>query len=256
MSSSPLAPARPLLEETPVSIPAAIADRLASLRHQGAISTEEASARGGRLVATEHGVPGHPDHVALSLLVSGQDLVLDAKVATAATGELLAAYDAMAELCIGRRLGDLAAVTPRAVEAHLRAGDSEPALTLTIEADQPFGVMRKAAERALNSAAKPAGVPAAADLPFAQCGLFEKVRRIEAVLDAYVRPALASDGGGIDLVDLRGDELLVQYHGACGSCSSSVGGTLQFVQDSLANHLAHPLTVQVVGMDEEPPFAV
>ncbi|MCK6491438.1 MAG: NifU family protein, partial [Planctomycetes bacterium] len=130
-------------------------------------------------------------------------------------------------------------------------------LPLTLEADQPFYVLRKAVERTQGAApGQPAGVPAAAGLPFAECGLFEKVRRIEAVLDAYVRPALASDGGGLDLVDLRQDELLVQYHGACGSCSSSVGGTLQFIQDSLANHLSHPLTVQVVGMDEEPPFAV
>lgn len=237
-------------------MPPAIADRLASLRHQGSIGAEEAAARGGRLVATEHGASGHADHLALSLLVSAQDVVLDAKVATGATGELLAAYDAMAELCLGRRLADLAAITPRAVEAHLRGPGPGPVLPLTLEADQPFYVLRKAVERTHPAPAAATGIPAAADLPFAQCGLFEKVRRVEAVLDAYVRPALASDGGGIDLVDLRGDELLVQYHGACGSCSSSVGGTLQFVQDSLANHLAHPLTVQVVGLDDEPPFAV
>lgn len=240
-----------------MTTPTAIADRLASLRHQGSIAAAEATARGGRLVATEHGATGGADHVALSLLVSAQDLVLDAKVATAARGDLLAAYDAMAELCIGRPLAALAAITPRAVEAHLRGAGSEPVLPLTLEADQPFYVLRKAVERTQGAApGQPAGVPAAAGLPFAECGLFEKVRRIEAVLDAYVRPALASDGGGLDLVDLRQDELLVQYHGACGSCSSSVGGTLQFIQDSLANHLSHPLTVQVVGMDEEPPFAV
>ncbi len=242
-----------------MTTPAAIADRLASLRHQGSIAAAEATTRGGRLVATEHGATGGADHVALSLLVSAQDLVLDAKVATAASGDLLAAYDAMAELCIGHRLVDLIAITPRAVEAHLRGAGSEPVLPLTLEADQPFYVLRKAVERtqgATPAPGQPAGVPAAAGLPFADCGLFEKVRRIEAVLDAYVRPALASDGGGLDLVDLRQDELLVQYHGACGSCSSSVGGTLQFIQDSLANHLSHPLTVQVVGMDEEPPFAV
>jgi Fe-S cluster biogenesis protein NfuA len=87
-------------------------------------------------------------------------------------------------------------------------------------------------------------------LPWGDVGLFEKVRRIEAVLDAQVRPALASDGGGIDLVDLKGDELYVQYHGACGSCSSSVGGTLNFIQDSLNNHLGTQLAIKVSGVDE------
>jgi Fe-S cluster biogenesis protein NfuA len=71
------------------------------------------------------------------------------------------------------------------------------------------------------------------------------------VLDQHVRPALASDGGGLDLVDLKNDDLFVQYHGACGSCSSSVGGTLQFITDSLNNHLAAKLAVHVSGMDEE-----
>lgn len=233
----------------------AVAARLAHLRQQGAISADEAAARGGRLVATEHGGTSAADHVALALLVSPQDLVLDAKVATQAQGDLLAAYDVMAELCLGRRLAELGQITPRQVDAHLRAGGDAPAIPLTLEADQPFYVLRKAAERA-QGAAPAAPVPASADLPFAQAGLFEKVRRIEAVLDAYVRPALASDGGGLDLVDLRGDALQVMYHGACGSCSSSVGGTLQFIQDSLANHLGHPIRVEVMSIDEEPPFAV
>jgi Fe-S cluster biogenesis protein NfuA len=89
----------------------------------------------------------------------------------------------------------------------------------------------------------------AVTLPWSEVGLFEKVRRIEAVLDAYVRPALASDGGGIDLIDLTGDELYVQYRGACNSCSSSIGGTLTFIQDSLNSHLATNLTIKVSGAE-------
>ncbi len=82
------------------------------------------------------------------------------------------------------------------------------------------------------------------------------MRPIEEVLDAHVRPALASDCGGIDLVDLKAEELFVQYHGACGSCSSSIGGTLQFIQDSLNNHFGTSLAVRVTGMDEETTFTI
>ena len=71
-----------------------------------------------------------------------------------------------------------------------------------------------------------------------------------------MRPALASDGGGVDLVDLKADDLHVQYQGACGSCSSSVGGTLQFIQDSLNNHLGTRLTVKVASMELESPGLV
>jgi len=154
----------------------------------------------------------------------------------------------MAELCLGRTLADVVQVTPRLVEAHLRGGGSEPAFPFAGDPDQPFYVLRKAAERA--AAPKPAGPSLAAELPWAQCGLFEKVRRIESVLDVHVRPALASDGGGIELVDLRDPILHVQYQGACGSCSSSIGGTLQFITDSLNNHLGTALQVQVTSMEE------
>jgi Fe-S cluster biogenesis protein NfuA len=57
-------------------------------------------------------------------------------------------------------------------------------------------------------------------------------------------------------VDLKGDDLYVQYHGACGSCSSSIGGTLQFITDSLNNYLGTALAVKVTGMDEEGPGIV
>ena len=123
------------------------------------------------------------------------------------------------------------------------------------DADYPFYVLRKAHERFLGAkavadAVTPAGAGTSATLPWSDVGLFEKVRRIEAVLDTQVRPALASDGGGIDLADLKGDDLYVQYHGACGSCSSSVGGTLNFIQDSLNNHLGTQLAIKVSGADE------
>jgi NifU-like protein len=230
----------------------AVADRLAHLAPQGSFAEEEARERGCRLVATEHGAAGAADHIALALLVGADGRVADARYRTPAQGELLAAYDAMAELCVGRAMAEVAAISPRAVEGFLRGGAAgEPALPLAGDADAPFYVLRKAHERWLGATG------AAGARPFAEAGLFEKVKRIEAVLDQYVRPALAADGGGLDLVDLKGDELTVQYQGACGSCSSSVGGTLTFVQDALANHLGHPLTVRVSGLElEERPFAI
>ncbi|MBA3684855.1 MAG: NifU family protein, partial [Planctomycetes bacterium] len=135
-----------------------------------------------------------------------------------------------------------------------------PALALGDDRDKPYYVLVKADERlhgAKPGAALATAAPGTArELPWTDIGLFEKVRRIEAVLDEHVRPALASDGGGIDLVDLAGQELSVQYHGACGSCSSSIGGTLQFIQDSLNNWLATELTVKVTGIDEDGPGLV
>ena len=228
-----------------------IAARLKLVSYRGDFTEANAQARGCRLIATEHGAQTAPDHVNLFLVVDPLGVVKDARFRSTATGDLLAAYDVMCELVIGKPIAEAALVSPRLVEAHLRGTGSgtgsEPVMPLALDADTPFYVLCKAAERWQ----QPAPVTAKDLKPFAECGLFERVKRIEGVLDQHVRPALASDGGGLDLVDLKNDDLFVQYHGACGSCSSSVGGTLQFITDSLNNHLAAKLAVHVSGMDEE-----
>jgi Fe-S cluster biogenesis protein NfuA/NifU-like protein involved in Fe-S cluster formation len=221
--------------------------RLAQLRHAGDLT--EADAPGMTLIRTSHGAEGTPEHIELVLALDRTGMIRQGRFRSAAAGSLLAVYDAMVALCIDRPLAAAPTITPRQAAEHLRGDAPEPALTLGEDADQPFYVLRKAAQRL----SAPATASAAAQATWTDCGLFEKVRRIETVLDAQVRPALASDGGGIDLVDLKGDDLWVQYQGACGSCSSSIGGTLQFVQDSLNNHLGTRLTVQVSAVDEAAP---
>jgi NifU-like protein len=235
--------------------------RLRDLRYVGEFTDDQASLRGLSLIDTTHGAEHATDHIRLMLLVDAGGVVRDARYRTLAVGAQLAAYDQMVELCLGRTLDEAARITPAQVDAALRDDSTTPAIPLGDDRDQPYYVLVKADERYHGKAG--AGAPPAApapgtaqELPWTEIGLFEKVRRIESVLDQHVRPALASDGGGIDLVDLKSDELYVQYHGACGSCSSSIGGTLQFIQDSLNNYLATTLAVKVTGIDEETPFTV
>ncbi len=239
---------------TTPDLSAPVLARLAVLRYAGELTSTDAVAHGCTLLRAEHGAEAAPDRIVLTLLTDSGGLVHDARFASPATGELRAAYDVMCQLIIGRLLVDAALVSPRQVDDYLRQGAPTPALTLSLEADTPFYVLGKAAQHVTAAAAKP--IALIAGLPWTDIGLFEKVRRIEQVLDVHVRPALASDGGGIDLVDLKEDQLFVQYQGACGSCSSSIGGTLQFVQDSLNNHLATALKVQVTSVEEAVPFPV
>jgi len=45
---------------------------------------------------------------------------------------------------------------------------------------------------------------------------------VEKILDEKVRPRLAADGGGVDLVDVRDDNtIVVKLTGACGGCPYS-----------------------------------
>ncbi len=53
-----------------------------------------------------------------------------------------------------------------------------------------------------------------------------KLVQINELLDERVRPYLQSDGGDLYVVGLEDNVLQVHYQGACGSCPSSISGTL------------------------------
>jgi Fe-S cluster biogenesis protein NfuA len=71
----------------------------------------------------------------------------------------------------------------------------------------------------------------------------ELLDRINAILDDRVRPALAGDGGGLEVIGLDGKTLLIRYQGACGSCPSSVAGTLMAIQNLLQTEVDETLAV-------------
>ena len=53
------------------------------------------------------------------------------------------------------------------------------------------------------------------------------------MLDSRVRPALAGDGGGLEVLGLDGFKVMIKYQGACGSCPSSINGTLRAIEGLL-----------------------
>jgi Fe-S cluster biogenesis protein NfuA len=74
-----------------------------------------------------------------------------------------------------------------------------------------------------------------------------EVMEIEAILERTVKPYLAADGGGIEVVERKGNYIYVKYQGACGSCPSSIGGTLQAIQSILRDEVDPEIEVIEVG---------
>ncbi len=70
-----------------------------------------------------------------------------------------------------------------------------------------------------------------------------RLSRIMEVLDQRVRPGLAGDGGGLEVVGFDGTTLTISYQGACGSCPSASGGTLQFIETLLRDEVDPALRV-------------
>ena len=67
--------------------------------------------------------------------------------------------------------------------------------------------------------------------------------RINQVLDEKIRPGLAGDGGGLEIVSLQDKKLLIRYQGACGSCPSSLAGTLYAIEHMLKEEVDAELEV-------------
>ena len=61
----------------------------------------------------------------------------------------------------------------------------------------------------------------------------EILGRINALLDERIRPGLAGDGGGLEVISFEDNTLQISYHGACGSCPSSGTGTLRYIEGML-----------------------
>jgi Fe-S cluster biogenesis protein NfuA len=72
----------------------------------------------------------------------------------------------------------------------------------------------------------------------------QKAKVIEALLDVAIRPALANDGGGLDILGIEGNIVKIHYQGACGSCPSSTTGTLNYIETFLKEALHPDLQVQ------------
>ncbi len=71
----------------------------------------------------------------------------------------------------------------------------------------------------------------------------ELMERILAVLRQRVVPALSADGGGLQVLGIEDKTLSIRYQGACGSCPSSIAGTLQAIQNLLRTEVDPELMV-------------
>jgi NFU1 iron-sulfur cluster scaffold homolog, mitochondrial len=73
-----------------------------------------------------------------------------------------------------------------------------------------------------------------------------RLLRINEILDEKVRPALAGDGGYLEILELKDHTLKIRYQGACGSCPSSLTGTLMAIEGMLKQEIDPDLEVIAV----------
>jgi Fe-S cluster biogenesis protein NfuA len=73
-----------------------------------------------------------------------------------------------------------------------------------------------------------------------------RLPKINEILDERVRPALMGDGGYLEVLGLSDNTLSIRYQGACGSCPSSLTGTLMAIEGMLKQEVDPELEVVAV----------
>ena len=73
-----------------------------------------------------------------------------------------------------------------------------------------------------------------------------RLARVNEILDERIRPYLASDGGWLEVLSLDDKKLTIHYQGACGSCPSSLTGTLMAIEGMIRQEVDPDLEVVAV----------
>ncbi len=80
----------------------------------------------------------------------------------------------------------------------------------------------------------------------------EKYEAIEELFEKSIRPALMSDGGDLELDLVKGNEVVISFQGACGSCPSSAGGTLRGIERAIRQNVFEDAVVIPTNAYEAP----
>lgn len=223
-------------------------DYAANPAHRGGLFPEDAAA-GAALVEAKEG------DLRIYWLVSPETgEVLKTRFFTYGGAESVACGEALSVLAEGRSFDEAASMTGAAVAEAIGVPQEEGA-GLSGKIEKLLRKAREAYPSALalagaseNGEKKDSAPPPGEKSGWAALSKAEKLERIEAALDGSIRNFLRADGGDVSVVDLVDDrEIVIEYHGACGSCASSMGMTLMSIEHALREELGEDIRVVPVG---------
>ena len=69
------------------------------------------------------------------------------------------------------------------------------------------------------------------------------LKKVNEIIDLRIKPALAGDGGGLEVLGLEDNTLTIRYQGACGTCPSAIRGTLVAIENLLRREVNEDISV-------------
>lgn len=215
--------------------------------NSGTFDPEQSEQRGMRLVIGREGQVEDGNCILLYWLVDKEDgKIVDAKFQVFGQSALIGAAEVACDLLVGKNYDQAKRVGVDLIDKQVRDKNDHPAfpqetaphLNLVLDA------IDFAAEQCMDIPLPVAYVapPAPTEIGETLEGGYpgwdklapkKRLTVIESVLDNDIRPYIALDGGGVKVVDLKGNELIISYQGNCTSCFSAVGATLSYIQQTI-----------------------
>lgn len=228
-----------------------LAEKIEKPRFIGSFSAQEAISKNMRLVIGTAKEVKSGFQVDFYWLVDEWDgVIADVKFQSFGPAALLGAAEATAELLIRKNYDQAQKIHADFIDRHLRdkkdkeAFPEEEYRSLNLIVDSIECAAKQCVDIILPEEYVP--TPIQANLegePYPgwdSLSLKQQLVILEDVIAIDVRPYIELDAGGIEIVSLtNGRELLIAYKGACTTCHSSTGSTLQAIQQILSLKI-HP----------------
>jgi NifU-like protein len=220
----------------------------------GSFTEKDARERGLFLASGESGEVSSGNKAHLFWLVDPNDgIVVDARFRAYGDSAFIGACEILSELVVGKNYLQAEGIGPNDIDQQVRDTPDKEAFP-----KEALGHITLALEALQDASGECHHIP----LPIAYTHSFprdhkgevleggwpgwealtaqEQKKIIEDVLDVEIRPHIALDAGGVDLLDLvEGKRVLIAYKGACTTCFSANGTTLSYIQHILRARV-HP----------------
>ncbi len=236
-------------------------------RSAGFFTPDESEARSMRLVESVAGRVQDGNVIKFYWLVDKDDgIIVDAKFQAFGQSALIGAAEAACELLVGKNYDQAKRINADLIDKQLRdkadiaafPPETYPHLNLILEAMEMAADQCTDLPLAATYVAPPVPSEIGEVIPGGYPGwkeltLKKKIAVIEEILDRDIRPYIALDAGGVNVLNLLQDkEVIISYQGTCTSCYSAIGTTLSYIQQVLRAKV-HPDLVVTPELDESFP---
>lgn len=233
-----------------------LSSKIDNLKNTGFFTQEEADAKDMRLVMGEEGSLEEGNKIVFYILIDPSDgIIADAKFQALGSSALLGAAEVAVDLIMRKNYDQASRVSADLMDKHV--ADKTGQTAFPTEAFPYMNLVLTALDQALEkcrdiplpenyvvSPVQKEGEEQTQYPGWKELSTIQKIAVLEEVIEKDIRPYIELDAGGIKILELKEDkELVIAYQGACTSCYSATGATLNAIQQILRSKVYPDLIV-------------